>query len=238
MTKASADESLLQIIERFNRKERYIVFQQATSEGAVTLTEAFRGELDAALSWDVPEDVLVLTDYHLTWLYAALEMHAGEWASEGSENKAERDVPSVTVVVDGQEKTRSAIERNQEDIDLLLAWESRGETHVGLIEVKAYSSWSNPQLASKAARLEAIFGGDGKAYSERNVVPHFALMSFNAPKGIKTNRWPVWMCPDGTTAHLTISSGDAPSRLAVGQVDGAGRPSDTGDYYEIREVNP
>ena len=81
MTVTHSQESLLQIIERFNRKERYIVFQQVATTGEVGLDPSFREKLRRK-GWPVPDQgVLVLTDYHLNWLYAALELHDGRWTS-------------------------------------------------------------------------------------------------------------------------------------------------------------
>ena len=53
------------------------------------------------------------------------------------------------------------INETQEDIDLLIAFESDHEggavTHLVLIEAKAYVHWINGQLKSRAKRLRDIF---------------------------------------------------------------------------------
>lgn len=225
-------ESLTELIERFNRKERYIVFQQVATAGEVALDPGFQAKL-RALGWPVPDrGVLVLTDYHLNWLYAALELHSRGWASSDSSHKALSDVPSA--VDSASRKTRYALEANQEDIDLLLVWEGAGGTHLGLVEVKAYSGWSNKQMRSKAARLEAILGRGGDMVAYEDVVAHFALMSFTNPTGITTEPWPRWMTDDeGQLAHIELDPASS-DRLSVGRVDENGKGSRTGGYYGIQ----
>ena len=63
MLVAESHEPLIDIIERFNRKERYVLFQQVATEGEVQLSPDFRKRL-CALGWPVPEHgVLILMDY-------------------------------------------------------------------------------------------------------------------------------------------------------------------------------
>lgn len=224
-------DSLAELIERFNRKERYIVFQQVATAGSVELDVSFRSKL-RDLGWPVPDrGVLVLTDYHLNWLYAALELSAGRWASAGVDGKAVDDLPQA--VDSSTQKVRYALEHNQEDIDLLLVWEADGETHLGLVEVKAHSGWSNAQLRSKAARLEAVLGREGGQYA--GVVPRFALMSFAAPSKVDTGSWPTWMTDDnGTPQHVKLVP-PLNERLTVGRVDSEGHSSSAGEFYGIRQ---
>lgn len=224
-------ESLKDLIERFNRKERYIVFQQVATAGEVALDPGFLAKV-RALGWPVPDHgVVVLTDYHLNWLYAALELHRGTWASAHGPHKALSDVREA---VDPAGTTRYALEPNQEDIDLLLVWEDGDGTHLGLVEVKAYSGWTKKQILSKATRLEAILGASGTAHDA--VVAHFALMSFTEPTKITEDEWPRWMQDaKGNLAHIAL---DPPSsdRLSVGRVDEQGMSSSAGGYYGIRTL--
>ena len=59
----------------------------------------------------------------------------------------------------------SEINRDQQDIDLLVAFDYKTAgaviTHLVLIEAKAYLGWNNAQLDEKADRLRKIFGEDG-----------------------------------------------------------------------------
>lgn len=233
MTATSSDMSLLRIIERFNRKERYILFQQVTTSHEIQLDEQFRQKLNA-LGWGVPKQgVLVLTDYHLNWLYASLEWAAGTWGPD-TEAKALSSVPSVDVPADtkGAKKTRRALEHNQEDIDLLLVWEGDGVTHLGLVEAKAHSGWTNSQLASKAARLTTVLGKEACHYPR--VQPHFALLSFTGPQHVIIDDWPSWMLDEtGDVPHIALNPPQT-DRYMVGRVDAAGNPSASGEYYGIR----
>ena len=235
MLVAESHEPLIDIIERFNRKERYVLFQQVATEGEVQLSPDFRKRL-CALGWPVPEHgVLILMDYHLNWLYAALELHAGSWVSDGgSETKARNDVHSVPTDTTGvpDDEVRRALENNQEDIDLLLVWESDGLTHLGLVETKAHSGWTNKQMGSKSARLEAVIGREEGRYP--GVVPHFALESFTQPTKLVTEGWPGWMTDDeGNVPHLRLTSA-LKSRYSVGRADQSGNSSASGDYYAVR----
>ena len=86
-------------------------------------------------------------DYHLDWLHAGLFLALPENDEEGVHLNTE------TVASD-----------NQEDIDLLVAFEAEDITHLILIEAKAATGWTNKQTLSKAERLQRIFGKDGARY--------------------------------------------------------------------------
>lgn len=232
MTVTSSEVPLLQIIERFNRKERYILFQQVTSPQDVELDDEFRQKLNA-LGWGVPKQgVLVLTDYHLNWLYAALELHRGTWTDGvGVGKRMDGGVDSDKTLGEA-DKPRYAIEGNQEDIDLLLVWEDGDTTHLGLVEAKAHSGWTNQQLRSKAARLSAVLGRDECRYP--GVQLHFALLSFTMPSRLATENWPKWMLnKDGAMSHVQLEPPQT-DRYIVGRVDAVGKPSAAGEYYGIR----
>lgn len=219
---------LLELIKRFNRKERFILFEQAMAgTGGVELSQAYRAELVQALP-DVivpPEVPLVLTDYHLNWLYAALELHAGTWT--GRNRPPGKPAP----------RDRQALERNQEDIDLLLGWKAGDDYHLVLIEAKAHTGWSSSQMTSKADRLTHIFGEHGSEHY-RDVRPHLVLTSFKKPVNLMgTKNWPAWMRTvdsDEDFAFLPLDPG-AP-RLKVGEVDEDGRPKAGTGLYAVTET--
>lgn len=225
-----ARDSLRTTLERFNRKERFILFEQATAgTGRVTLHDGYGAQLGAAIGQSIPAGHLLMVDYHLNWLYAALELHAGNWSTAQPGVRAAEAVPAVNVP-DGD--LRHALERNQEDIDLLVVWEEDKTTHVALVEAKAHTGWTNKQMRSKAARLQAIFGDGGTRY--RDVTPHFALTSFAASKKLTTTGWPEWMLTEGGVAHVELMKPEVP-RLMVGEVDEAGAPKAGGGFFGIRE---
>ncbi len=169
---------LIDILESFNRKERYFLLVQAlglqTEEGGAgfKLEASFRKLLKERLSCgktriDIPSNAYVAMDYHLNWIAAALALARGE------------------------ENVRNELfEQSQEDIDFLIAFqESDGPYHLVFLEAKGFSSnpselstkaqlfshFTKGQLESKVNRLNNIL----KAHADKRprVIPHFCLMS-------------------------------------------------------------
>ena len=119
------------------------------------------------------------------------------------------------------------INTNQEDIDLLVAFDSdgmvQGKTHPVLIEAKDYLHWGRPQLDHKVVWLECIFGRDGRRHP--TVIPQFILMTGHEPRNIGTAPLSQWKRePDrpfllkyGLQPRLKItrcSESDEPSEVA------------------------
>ena len=95
-------------------------------------------------------------DYHLEWLFAAVRgAQVGQRYSNADE----------------------FVKGNQEDIDLLVAFDEGKKAHLILLEAKGDTAWSNKQMQSKVDRLTAVFNG---ADSER-VEPHFVFVSRRPP---------------------------------------------------------
>jgi hypothetical protein len=115
-------------------------------------------------------------DYHLSWIAAAIYLHAHPECSFPIRNEGE-------------------IQQNQEDVDLLVAFEAGAETHLVFIEAKGVTSQSNSQLMSKADRLRQMFGDDGQRWP--GVWPHFAIVSPGRPVRVKWGEWPGWRLHDG-----------------------------------------
>lgn len=163
----------LDLLERFNRKERYFLFTQATGNRDFILSKEFREKLRDCVGLDVPSDARAFIDYHLDWLHACvvlvqenLSENAGPWINrEGGE----------LIVSTG----------NQEDIDLIIAYDIGSSTQLILIEAKAESSWTNKQMISKARRLAKIFGRDPLS-ADALIRPVFCLASPRKSKGLFT----------------------------------------------------
>ena len=169
---------VINYLERFNRKERFILLSDALGGErgeAFSLNRGFRETLANEIYVLVPKDAFVAMDFHLDWLQMALYL-------------ADHD-DSLPCVIPNE--GNRLVSGNQEDIDLLIAFEDSGtrETHIVLVEAKADTGWTNKQLTSKAERLCLIF--DKQSYG--TVKPHFILMSPKPPKKIETNAWPHWM---------------------------------------------
>ena len=161
----------LDTLKSFNRKERFILLHHVLGFEAQTfpLSDSFRRELAACVGIPhIPRGTYVAMDYHLDWLHLAVHI-----ASEAG--------------VEWPVANAGLMRGNQQDIDLLVAFEERGEIHLVLVEAKGDTYWSNDQLYSKVARLDGIFPTAGIA------VPHFVLMSPVESHRIQCDDWPGWM---------------------------------------------
>lgn len=215
--------TLIQYLESFNRKERFFLVGAALGNPDFRLADNFRTKLGEAFGVHVPSNVFVAMDYHLDWLHTSLFlMHSG--ADEAAVHSNDGPIASG----------------NQEDTDLLVAFEEGDITHLLLIEAKAYTGWTNKQMKSKACRLKRIFGADGTNYPQ--VKPHFCLMSPRPSKRLDVRCWPHWMtCKTKTDAQgeesrkpiwreLTVPGG----RRRVTRWDAeTGKASVTGESFRI-----
>jgi hypothetical protein len=165
-------QSFIDNLRRFNRKERFYLLGFALDRPSFTLGRPFRSKLLAAFGLHVPTDAFVAMDYHLTWLYASLYLE---------DQSGDGPFPAAAGVERG----------NQQDIDLLIAYETEEVTHVLLLEAKGLMDWDKETMEHKAERLSQIFGETGNHYC--GVIPHFAIHSPFKPSGLTTPKWPTWM---------------------------------------------
>lgn len=182
---------LLDILESFNRKERFFLVAQAlgqerNNKPAFTLSPEFSEKLGKEVGVTIPQEpekVFVAMDYHLNWVHASLVLaHC-----TGSQERIDR-------------LNTKAIEQNPEDVDLLVAFKDAGGAHhLIFIEAKGYntdgmsdglSDLDKDQLESKAGRLKLILEPDGIPYP--NVNHHFCLMSGKKPACIPP-KWGNWL---------------------------------------------
>ena len=226
---------LIEILESFNRKERFFLVAQAlgcsnsAGEPAFSLSDSFRKELNANIDVVIPEPeaVFVAMDYHLDWLQAALILAHSQDGDHSQDvkfqfcNKGEKG---------------PVIEGTQEDVDLLVAFEDGNKTfHLILVEAKAYSGWTNKQLSSKAKRLRTIFGEDGKKRSD--VQPYFLAMGPNDPNEsgrLRLKCLPKWMLKnDGTLQWLCLQLPKR-ERWKVSRKDPVDKKRDAYRQFEIK----
>ncbi|MDE0373914.1 MAG: hypothetical protein OXI73_15410 [Rhodospirillales bacterium] len=171
----------IEILRSLDRKERFAVLRDALGfdDHAPVLDPDFRDRLRACINVPVPETAFVAMDYHLDWIQIALHL------AEGS--GIDLDKPFKSPAAD-------QINRNQQDIDLLVAFDAAGTngptTHLVMIEAKAYLHWTNGQLDSKTRRLGQIFGDD--ALRRGILKPHFVLMTGRVSPNIRPCGWPRW----------------------------------------------
>ena len=213
---------VINYLERFNRKERFILLSHALgSDGgeAFFLNPDFRKALANEIDVLVPKDAFVAMDFHLDWLQMALYL-------------ADHD-DSLSCVIPN--KHSHLVSGNQEDVDLLIAFEDEGthETHIVLVEAKADTGWTNKQLESKAERLNRIF--DRQSYGTELVKSHFILMSPRRPKGIKTDTWPHWTRAETPNSIHWLRLQLRDGLLKVTRCKKSKEPAKDGGFLFIRE---
>lgn len=212
-------------LRSLDRKERFAVLREALGfdRTAPKLGTYFHKRLSACIDVSVPENAYVAMDYHLDWIQMAL--HFAENPPPG---------PGEAFPNPGF----SDINRDQEDIDLLVAFATAAEnppvTHLVLIEAKAYLPWTNEQLKSKTCRLREIFGEDGTQVGA--VKPRFVLMTGSKSDKIRTAAWPGWTKDsDGSPFWLEY---DLPCRRKVTRCDAGGKPDRSGGHLRLDRVPP
>ena len=174
---------LIEQLRSFNRKERFILLTKAL--GTEVLGDAFRRELEATIEVTVPTDAFVAMDYHLDWLSMALYL-------------ADNAPPAEPIHND------DLVRGNQQDVDLLVAFDGDSTTHIVLIEAKVETDWTPSQLESKISRLRRIFG-KGRP-GARMARPHFVLTSpERPPHGISAASWPDWMKRDDELVWMGLN---------------------------------
>ena len=209
----------IHVLRSFDRKERFAVLRETLGFDAEApgLHDRFREKLSTCIGVAVPERAWLAMDYHLDWIEMAL--HLAERGENPDENPFRNEhFPEIN--------------RNQQDVDLLMAFRGRtaGEatTHVVLIEAKAYLGWNNAQLEEKAVRLRAIFGDDGTC--RRGVTPHFVLMTAKRSRQIRTESWPAWMKRRGQPGWLDYV---LPRRRKFTRCTAKGKPAKGGRFLRL-----
>ena len=213
---------LIEHLRSFNRKERFAVLRETLGFDPDTprLDDDFRKRLTSCIGVDVPQPVFLAMDYHLDWIELALHLTRN---------------PQIRLQRPFESPAPERINENQQDVDLLLAFdeacEGRQVTHLVMIEAKAYLSWDNPQLNCKAKRLRKIFGDDGSSHDP--IVPRFVLMTAHEPEKIDTKIWPAWMRKGETPFLLRY---DLPRRLEITRCTNEGNPSEDGTHLRLRRT--
>ena len=180
---------VIDYLRRFNRKERFILLNHVLGqrgEDAFRLNRHFAGKLANTLGLEIPADAFVAMDYHLDWIQMAIYL---------ADNDHRNDIDNPQI--DPKGNVRKLFQANQEDIDLLVAFEEKSNderSHIVLIEAKGDTKWDSKQLKSKAARLKLIF----KQNSCVNVEPHFILMSPDEPRTGTATEW-LWIDDGGVS---------------------------------------
>ena len=173
---------LIEHLRSFNRKERFFLLRHTLGVSTFRLHRGFRERLGGKLGLSIPDDAYVAMDYHLDWLQMALYL-------------ARLPAQQETI------RNEGLIEANQQDIDLLVAFDAAATTHIVLVEAKLENGWNNRQLDSKAKRLRRIFGNEPDTTLAK---PDFVLMSPRMPQRVTTDDWPDWMRPGGELLWMEL----------------------------------
>lgn len=212
-------------LRSLDRKERFAVLREAFGfdRTAPKLGKCFRKRLSACIDVSVPKQAYVAMDYHLDWIQMALHF---------------AEIPPPRPGETFPNPGFSDINKDQEDIDLLVAFDTADETppatHLVLIEAKAYLPWTNKQLKSKTHRLREIFGEDGTQAGTVN--PHFLLMTGRRSDNIQTNAWPGWT--KDSDEHPFWLEYDLPCRHKFTRCDAGGKPDRSGGHLRLDRVPP
>jgi hypothetical protein len=171
-------EQLVENLKVFNRRERFFVVGWALDNSAFKLGDTFRKQLAADTGFDVPGDAFCAMDFPLDWIIGCLWLTKGEQAS-------------YSMLETGD------VNKSNDDVDLLIAYQEQGKTHLLMIEAKGVTGWKNKQLRNKAKRLAQIFGSGEIPDDWPTVEPHFVLASPKKSSLIDVSEWPGWMKHDG-----------------------------------------
>lgn len=199
-----SSDHLLDWLEAFNRKERYYLISQAL--GGFGLAPQFLSGLSEKAGIPIPANAQAWMDYHLDWVYAALQV----W--DQPMNFADKEFHRTSPDFSDPSKSEGPIYINhdQEDIDLLIAFTRDEINHLIFVEAKGETPWSNPQMNSKVLRLRKIFEG-----APSHVRPLLVLASPKAPKFLKVPLGsPDWIAPAPTTwRHLPLAVPDGRRKI-------------------------
>jgi len=196
-------------LQQFNSKERFFLVGQILGNPKFIPSSKFRETLGNALQLQIPETVFSAMDFHLDWLYAALEITK-------SSEKIHRNDDKM-------------IKAQQEDIDFIIAYDFANTCHIILIEAKGVTGWTNKQMSSKTDRLRDFFGDEGNKRS--GVQPHFVLMSPSKPEKLDVKNWPRWMKNDNEAVWIKLDiSNDLQS---IARCDANGKEDRAGEYWRV-----
>jgi hypothetical protein len=202
----TSPKPLVETLAAFNRTERFLLVGWALGKPAFELDAHFRTILGDKCGLTIPTGCFVAMDFHLDWLYAALEWWAGRAQPEQLMDRPAAGAVTGTI----------------QDVDLLVAFtEEGGRHHLILIEAKGFTGTDNAQLRSKAQRLSAIFRDAERRYPE--IDAHFVLVGPRPSVGLSTIDWPAWMRREGDVHFVALD--DPGPKFKVTRRDAGGEPT-------------
>jgi hypothetical protein len=139
---STAAASISDRLACFNAKERWWLLRHTVGDEQFAPRQSVVAAMARCVGFPVPEPqtkVFAAMDYHLSWLHAAL-------SDEQPRHGIPRWRANVAVERDGSSATRHAVENNQEDVDFILAYETR------IRDVRAVGQrWPEPRHGSHLA---------------------------------------------------------------------------------------
>ena len=208
------NNNLIEILRKFNRKERFFLVGAALGNKDFSLGKEFKNALEKKIGVKIYGDFFTAMDYHLDWIDVSLKLWTGNIR-----------------IGENFQNLNSQINKNQEDIDLLIAFKSSGKYHIVLIEAKGVTGWTNKQMDSKVKRFREFFGENGK--KQKNLIVHFLLMSPREPKRINED-WPSWMTTDRKPNWMELTIPD--NFMKVTRCDNKGTASQLGKFCIVKET--
>jgi len=208
------NDNLIDILRLFNRKERFFLVGEVLDNKKFTLGEDFKKILKVKIGIPIKGIIFSAMDYHLDWIDVSLRFWSGDIS-----------IGKKFINKEGQ------INKNQEDIDFIIAFKYENKYHIVLLEAKAETGWTNKQMDSKVKRFRTLFGEDGNKVM--NVKPHFYLESPRDPKRINKN-WPVWMTSNEKPNWIELKIPD--NLLKVTRCDEKKTPSKLGKFCVVNKV--
>lgn len=206
-------EGLIERFQAFNRRERFFVVGWALDNPTFRIGGKFRQQFAADIGIDIPADAFCAMDFPMDWIVGCL------WVT-----KEER--ASYSVLETGE------VNRNNEDVDLLIAYEEDHKTNLLMIEAKGVTGWKNRQLRHKAERLGRIFGTGDPPDLWPAVRPRFVLASPEKSAQIDVTEWPGWMKRDGEP-RWWLRLELPPELRKIVRCDEDGRRNAEGQFWKV-----
>ena len=210
-------EQLIEHLKSFNRKERFILLQEALGPKTFQLSPEFGKKLARCLNlkFEIPSSAYVAMDYHIGWIQMAVHLK-------------NRKIPNLIPV-----KEVEGINSNPQDVDLLVAFRMNSVTHLIFVEAKADTSWDYKQLDSKVMRLKSISDCD-------HLKLHLVLMSPKPPNVAKSqnvciSEWPDWT-KGKDVRHMPLCLAPCLHKITRWN-DNMGRQSKSGTSYKIHPIS-
>lgn len=208
------NNNLIEILRRFNRKERFFLVGATLGNKDFSLGKEFKKTLEKKIGVKINGDVFTAMDYHLDWIDVSLKLWNG----------------NIKIGENFQNLNRQ-INKNQEDIDLVIAFKSSGKYHLVLVEAKGVTGWTNKQMDSKIRRFREFFGENGKKH--KNLIVHFILMSPKPPQRINED-WPNWMTTENKPNWMKLTIPD--NFMKVTRCDNEGIVNQFGEFCVVKET--